>query len=146
MTNDKLTIFLESIRTDIINSMQASGKYATGSTAKQLTIVDNGENVQLQMPPYLQALETGRKPTGNDAVPADPPMIQRIQQWCQAKGITDKAAWAIKKSIDKKGYKGTQGIITEPLSDDNINLRLNPVMESIAEEISKELIGLLNLT
>jgi len=137
MSNDQLITFLDSIRTDIINSLQANGRSATGQTAKQLTIVNNGDNAQLQMPAYMQALETGRKPTGKDAPTADPPMIQRIQQWCQAKGIPDKAAWAIKKSIDKKGYKGTPGILTEPLGDDNIDLRLNPVLESMADEVSK---------
>jgi len=143
MNNDQLINLLELLKTDVINSMQANGRYATGQTAKQITVVEDGSNVQLQFPDYMQALETGRGPTSTDAVAGDPPMIQRIQQWCQAKGIPDKAAWAIKKSIDKKGYKGITGILTEPLGDDNINLRLNPVLDSIAEEISEELMGLI---
>jgi hypothetical protein len=135
--------FLELLKTDVINSMQANGKNATGQTAKQLTIVDNGWNVQLQLPSYMQLLETGRGPTSPDAVAGVPPMVQRIQQWCQAKGIPGKAAWAVKKSIDKKGFKGIPGILTGPLGDDNINLRLNQVIDSIALEISKGLIDLI---
>jgi len=144
MNNDQLIQLLELLKTDVINSMQAAGKDATGQTAQQLTIVDNGCNVQLQLPGYLQLLETGRGPASPDAVAGDLPMIQRIQQWCQAKGIPDKAAWAIKKSIDKKGFKGTPGLITEPLGNDNINLRLNAAMDDIASLIGEELIGLID--
>jgi len=140
MNNDQLIQFLELLKTDVINSMQANGKDATGQTAKQLTIVEDGANVQLQLPGYMQMLETGRGPTGLNAVAGDPPMIQRIQQWCQAKGIPDKAVWAIKRSIDKKGFKGIPGLLTEPLGEDNINTRLNPIMDSMTDDIIEELI------
>src|SRR5580704_6318558 len=137
MNNDQLIQFLELLKTDVINSMQANGKNATGQTAKQFIIAANGGNVQLQLPGYTQLLETGRGPTNSNAVAGNPPMIQRIQQWCQAKGIPDKAAWAIKKSIDKRGYKGKPGIMSEPLGDDNINQRLSPVLENLAHELSE---------
>jgi hypothetical protein len=143
MKNDQLIQLLELLKTDVINSMQANGKYTTGQTARQITIVENGNNVQLQFPDYTLALEMGRGPTSKNAVAGDPPMIQRIQQWCQAKGIPDKAAWAIKKSIDKKGYKGKPGILTEPLSNKNISLRLNPVLDDIASAIREGLLGLI---
>jgi hypothetical protein len=143
MNNDQLIQFLELLKTDVINSMQANGKNTTGQTAKQFIITGNGGNVQLQLPGYMQLLETGRGPTSPNAVAGDPPMIKRIQQWCQVKGIPGKAAWAIKKSIDKKGFKGIPGLLTEPLGDDNINFRLNQVMDGIAGEISEELLKLI---
>jgi hypothetical protein len=141
----ELVGFLELLKTDLINSLQAGGRDATGQTAKQLVIVEDGNTIKLQLPAYMQLLETGRQPTGKDAVEGDPPMIRRIQQWCQAKGIPDKAAWAIKKSIDKKGFKGTPGLLTGPLGDDNINLRLNPVMAAIADALINEVSGLIFL-
>ncbi len=140
--NNQMIQLLELLKTDVINSMQANGKYATGQTARQITIVENGNNIQLQFPDYMLALEMGRGTTSKNAVAGDPPMIQRIQQWCAAKGIPDKAAWAIKKSIDKKGYTRKAGILTEPLGNENINLRLNPVLENIASVIREELLGL----
>jgi hypothetical protein len=143
MNNDQLIQFLELLKTDVINSLQANGKNATGQTAKQFIVTEDGSNIQLQLPGYMQLLEIGRGPTGLNAVAGNPPMIQRIQQWCQAKGIPDKAAWAIKKSIDKKGFKGIPGLLSEPLGDDNINLRLNQVMDGIAGEISEELLKLI---
>src|ERR1700743_1559663 len=140
MTNDLLTTFLQSLKTDVINSMQANGKYATGQTVQQITIEGDGDSYQLNLPAYMQALESGRSPTSKNALPGSPPMIDRIKQWCQAKGISDKAAWAVKKSIDKNGYKGTPGILSEPLGDDNINLRLDQVAGPMADELINQLV------
>jgi hypothetical protein len=141
MNNNQLTFFLESIRSDLINSMQAKGSSANGQTISQMTITSEGDKAQLQIPGFLQTLETGRGPTSKNAAPGLPPMIRRIKQWCQAKGIPEKEAWAIKKVIDKKGFKGKPGILTEPLSDENIDRRLKPIMESMADR----LIGLIKL-
>lgn len=146
MKNDQLTIFLESLKIDIINSMQAKGKYATGQTAQQITVTGDDDNYQLSLPAYMQALEDGRSPTGKDAIKGNPPMIDRIRQWCQAKGIPDKAAWAIKKSIDQKGYPGTPGILSEPLSDDNINMRLDPAANALADAIAQQILASIGLT
>jgi len=139
MNNEPLTLLLENLKTDLINSLQANGSSATGQTAKQLVITNGGNSLQLALPGYMQLLETGRGPTSQGAIPGDPPMIIRIQQWCQAKGIPDKAAWAIKRAIDKKGYKGKPGIISGPLGDDNINRQLNPVVDGIAAALLEEL-------
>ena len=144
MDTDQLIQFLESLKTDIINSLQAAGSDATGQTAKSLTIIQDDDSCQLQIPDYMQLLETGRAPTSANPVAGDPPMIQRIQQWCQANGIPDKAAWAIKKSIDKRGYKGKPGILSEPLGDDNIDQRLSPVLENLADDLSELLLSLVD--
>jgi hypothetical protein len=141
MTNELLTTFLESLKADIIHSMQANGKYATGQTAQQITIDGDGDKAQMQLPAYLQALESGRSPTGKNAPSSSLPMIDRIKQWCQAKGIPDKAAWAIKKSIDKHGYKGVPGMLSDPLGEDNINLRLNQVIMPMADDVIKNVIN-----
>jgi len=145
MNTNQLTQLLESLKTDVINAMQAKGKYATGQTGAAITIVADSDTAQLQLPGYILELETGRGPTSKNAAPGNPPMIQRIQEWCRAKGLPDKAAWAIKKSIDKKGYKGTPGILTEPLGDDNINLRLAPILENIATETATQIANSLNI-
>jgi len=139
MNNDQLVRLLELLKTDIINSLQTNSKNATGQTAKQLTIIEDSGIVQLQAPSYMELLETGRRPTSPDAVAGNPPMIQRIQQWCRAKGIPEKAAWAIKKSIDKKGFRGIPGLLSEPLGDENINMRLKAVIDNIAASVSNEL-------
>jgi hypothetical protein len=72
-------------------------------------------------------------------------MIQRIQQWCREKGIPDKAAWAIKKKIDKVGYAGKPGTLSQPLGDENINNRLNQSAEQIADEILTQILNSINI-
>jgi len=145
MTNDALTNFLESLKTDVINSLQANGKMATGQTAQHIAVTSDDDSAQLQLPGYIQLLEMGRGPTGSSPIPGSPPMIDRIKAWCQAKGIPDNAAWAVKKSIDKKGFKGVPGILSEPLSDDNIALRLKPAAENIADAISQQIVDAIGL-
>ncbi|HVW14933.1 MAG TPA: hypothetical protein VHB54_13950 [Mucilaginibacter sp.] len=140
MTNDPINQFLEALKNDVIHSLQANGKLATGQTAQNITIADDGGGAHLQLPAHIRFLESGRGPTGANVAAGGPPMIERIKQWCAAKGIPDQAAWAIKKSIDKKGYPGIPGILSEPLGEANISLRLNPVTDAIAETIARQLL------
>jgi len=139
MNQPEITQFLESIKTDLINSLQAKNITNTQS----ITITGDDQTQQLQIPSYLQIVETGRKPTSKNAQPGNPPMIQRIQQWCRDKGIPDKAAWAIKKKIDKMGYPGKPGLLTDPLGDDNINAKLEQTLEQMADNISNQILNAL---
>ncbi|MGZ4001269.1 MAG: hypothetical protein ACXVIY_11595, partial [Mucilaginibacter sp.] len=139
MTNDALTNFLESLKTDVINSLQANGKMASGQTAQQITVINDGDHAELQLPAYIQLLETGRGPTSSSPIPGNPPMIDRIKAWCQAKGIPGNAAWAVKKSIDKKGYKGTPGVLSEPLGSDNINLRFTNITADLGDTMASRI-------
>lgn len=136
--DDIIIQFLEALKTDVIHSMQANGVDASGQTVKQLIITIDGGKIRLELPDYIQLLETGRGPTNKNAVAGNPPMLQRIQQWCREKGIPDKAAWAIKKAIDKKGFKGKPGILSKPLGDDNINFRLRNLLDSVATVLAEQ--------
>ncbi|MGZ3874927.1 MAG: hypothetical protein ACXVJD_18545 [Mucilaginibacter sp.] len=133
--NNQLTLFLEELKTDLIHSMQANGSAPGAQTLSQLNVVTEGDKAQLQIPGFIAALENGRGPTGKNVAPAVPPMIQRIKQWCIEKGIPEREAWAIKKTIDKQGVKGKPGILSEPLGEANISLRLQTVMESLANDL-----------
>ena len=141
MTIDPIIQFLEALKIDIIHSMQENGKYATGQSASKMTIIDENDSASLQIPAYLQALEYGRSPTSLNAQPGSPPMIDRIREWCLAKGIPDKAVWAVKKSIDKKGYKGTPGLLTGPLSNENLNLHLDQAIGQISDSIAQQIVN-----
>jgi hypothetical protein len=136
MNQPEITQFLESIKIDLINSLQTKNITNT----QNITITTNDQSQQLQIPSYLQIVETGRGPTSKNAQPGNPPMIQRIQQWCRDKGIPDKAAWAIKKKIDKMGYPGKPGLLIDPLSDDNISAKLEQTLEQMADNISNQIL------
>lgn len=139
MNHPEITQLLEILKTDLTNSLQTKNITNT----QNITITTNGETQQLQIPGYLQIVETGRKPTSKNAQPGTPPMIQRIQQWCREKGIPDKAAWAIKKKIDKVGFPGKPGLLTDPLGDENINAKLEQTLEQMANNISTQILNAL---
>lgn len=131
---------LTAIRTDVINSMQSTGRYATGETVAALEITTTESGGQLLAPWWIDALEKGRRPTSEGATPGDPPMIERIKAWCAAKGIDTKAAWAIKKSIDKYGYPGKPGVLTQPL--EQADKHIADAMDQIATNYQKEILDL----
>lgn len=139
-SGNDLQDILSSLKTDIINSLQAKGVGNLSKTATEITISTGTNKAQLQIPGYLHIVETGCGPTSKNPQRGNVPMIQRIQQWCRENGIPDKAAWAIKKSIDKHGFKGKPGLLSEPLSTENISLRLQPVMTNIANKLTTEIL------
>lgn len=143
-TDDILNEIAVALKTDIINSLQANGS-GSNQTMQQIVITKTDNGIQLQLPSYLLILEKGRGPTSKDPVPGNPPMIQRIQQWCREKGIDDKAAWAIKKKIDKVGYPAKPGTITGPLGDDNINSRLADPLTQLAEAITTQILNAITI-
>lgn len=134
---------LTNIRTDIINSLQANGRNATGETIAALEIALREDGGQLLAPWWIDALEKGRKPTSQGAQLGDPPMIERIKAWCTAKGIDTAAAWAIKKSIDKYGYPGKPGVLTQPL--ELADAHINEACEQIATNYQNEMLDLLKV-
>jgi len=144
MTNDHLTTLITTLKTDLINSLQSKG-ITSNQTIEQIKVINNGNQQQLQIPGYLQIVETGRGPTSSNPVPGNPPLIQRIQQWCREKGIPDKAVWAIKTKIDKVGYAGKPGTLSQPLGDDNVNNRLDQTTEQIAGDLLTQILNTINI-
>lgn len=142
--NQILTNLINTLKTDLINSLQSKG-ITSDQTISQIKTIDNGNQQQLQIPGYLQIVEKGRGPTSSNPVPGDPPMIQRIQQWCHEKGIPDKAAWAIKTKIDKVGYAAKPGTLSQPLGDANVSSRLDQSAGQIADEILTQILNTINI-
>ena len=132
---------LELLRADLLNTMQSAGKVPGSHTISEMVVTKTATGVQLQLPGFLPILETGRAPTSKNAPAGDPPMITRIRNWCREKGIPDNKAWAIKKTIDKNGFKGKPGLLSEPLSNENIALRITPFLDRLAMNISSQIIS-----
>lgn len=112
---------VEGLKGDLVTSLQNANRVASGDTINAIESRADETSAQLLGPQYLYALQDGRKPTSPDAPAGDPTLFQQIQKWCAAKGIDQKAAYPITKSIHENGYPGTPGIIDEPLSDENVD-------------------------
>lgn len=135
---------VDGLRLDLIASFALANRVATGNTESQLETTADDTSAQLTAPFWIYTLQDGRKPTKGNAAKGDPTLFEQIKAWCQAKGIDQKAAYPITKSIHENGYPGTPGIIDEPLSDDNVdrwlNKSLGPLAELFANQISENLV------
>jgi hypothetical protein len=92
----------------IRQNMAATGTNATGKSSQSLRyeIVQEGEKTILRVlgRQYFAVVETGRRPTPQYDKPSRE-FVAAIKEWAQAKGIEENAAYAIAKSIHKKGTK-----------------------------------------
>jgi hypothetical protein len=142
--NDILVEFTEAVKVNVINSMQAKGRMATGQTANAIASVKTPDGAQLQAPEYIEALEKGRAPTRPGAPKADPPLVDRIEAWLTAKGL-DYNKYAVTKSIHKNGYPGKPGVLTEPLSEENVGNLLDQKLGKLADIVATNLLNDLNI-
>lgn len=149
---DILQELINDIENDVIHSMQLFGRVATGKTIGQFETQVTDNKAELITPLSIDALELGRSPTSPNAPAGDPTVYEAIVEWAQAKGIPqfdtdDKGkqvnVWrAITASIHKKGFKATPGVLSEPLSEDNMNNRTKPAFEKIAAIQGQEIADL----
>jgi hypothetical protein len=109
-----------------------SSKSATGKTVQSLQYQvrreGNKDILTVTGRPYIMALETGRKATPQYTKPSFA-FVQNIREWLSAKGSDQGLAYAIAKSIHKKGTVGTHGIISNPV---------NHAVEQIKQETVKQ--------
>ncbi len=137
---EQLLAVVNQLKADVIASMQQHDRYVTGRTAEALEVTDIGENAAaLWAPLYIDALEKGRGPTGTGVTKSDPDLYERIKEWCAAKGIDKRAAWPITQKIHREGYAGKPGVLTEPLSDENLNKRMQEGLGTLAFLYAHEL-------
>lgn len=129
----------ERLKFDVIHSMQSNGRYATGKTIAGLETSTTDSKSLLLGPDYIDILESGRQPTRKGAPASEPNLLSRIKEWCAAKGIDERAAWPITQKIHREGYEGKPGVLTEPLSGENVNRRVNEVMEQLAQLVQTEI-------
>jgi hypothetical protein len=109
---------------------------ATGKTSASLnfTVKREGTKEILTVTgrAFIMSLETGRKPTPQYTKPSKD-FVQNIREWLAAKGEDTSPAYAIAKSIHKKGSKGTPAIITGPV--DGI---VDQIQKDIADQFAKQ--------
>jgi hypothetical protein len=135
LLTDLLAVFIGDVKERVIQSMRDHDRVATGQTIDSFTTVVTPLGATIYAPQYVVALEKGRGPYkggGQGSVA----MIDSIKQWCIARGIDEKFAYAIKKKIDAEGYKGRAGVLTDVLSEDHISEPLNALTASITQSLT----------
>lgn len=135
MTVDVISI-LNKYGTDVVTQIKANlastGTNATGKTSASLRfeVIQQGEKAILKVfgRPFIATVETGRKATPEYTKPSAS-FVQSIREWAAARGIDQGAAYAIAKSIHKKG--------TPPTGKQIIS---NVVNQSLTDRISKDIL------
>lgn len=158
MSDSLLTNLGNAIKTALVTSQKERDAVATGRTIRDTEVITEGNTrVYIVGPAHLLALERGRKPTS-----ATGPYQQygynglsfkdNLRLWMEARKIDEgkippggygPILWAIYTKINQKGYEARRGIITDPLSDDNLNKlmdeHLGPLAGIYATEVLNEL-------
>ena len=125
MPKDKLQIALKIFGKEYVEAigaiLKSADKIASGDLIRSLktrifkTGFGTSYTLKVIAATYLKYVESGRRPNST------PPPVAPIKKWTKQKGIPEGAAYAIAKSIGKKGIK--------PL--DVIDAAFNDVQKSI---------------
>lgn len=131
-----LTKFGQSTVDRIKDNLSSTGTNASGRTSSSVkfSVSENGTIATLQITgrPYIMAVETGIKPYPQYDKPSRS-FVEQIKNWLQTRGGDMGAAYAIARSIHKKGTKlwkagGRKDIIS------------NVVNKSLVDQISMEVL------
>ena len=129
---------------ELINNIRANlgstGTNATLQTSQSLRIEVSTEGAKIKLKlfgrPFFNTVETGRKPTPGKKPSRD--MIRNISIWAEARGIDERAVWAIANKIQASGTKlwqeGGRTDIIEPALDTFINNVSQKLLDSAADD------------
>ena len=126
---------------DIRANMGQAGMNATLKTANSLRIETKQEGSKVKMTlfgrPFFMTVQTGRRPTPDKKPSRD--MISNITEWVEARGLDEKAVWAIATNIQKKGTKlwqeGGRTDIVDPAVDEFVNQTATDLLDMASENL-----------
>jgi hypothetical protein len=121
------------LKDGLTDSLKGANKVASGKTIDSIEAVSTDHDAQLLASPYIYALQDGRKPTSPNAAKGDPTLFELIKEWCVEKGIDPKLAYPITKHIHEFGYPGIEGVIDEPLSEENVDKAMQKALGDIGD-------------
>jgi hypothetical protein len=127
-----LSGFGEGVVNDIRRNMASTGTDASGESSRSLRyeVIEDGFKATLRVlaKPFFMVVETGRKATPEYKPSID--FVNRIKSWLSSRGKDQGPAYAIARTIHKKGTKLWQaGGRTDIVS--------NVVNETLVDQIAK---------
>ena len=143
----KAQIFLEQLKTDLIQNYDATGRRASGNYAESLEYFINYSlnhlNIKMVGAKQAMFMENGRQPNQNQ----DEESIRRfvnwagstfLKKWVQDKGLSI-SPYAVAYKIARQGYKGNQ-VVSSVITEKRINDFVNSLGELIQQNIKSEVI------
>lgn len=119
------------------NTPKVTGKTAN-SVGYEVRALRDEATLTITAKPFFKVVETGRGPTRADYQKGERPLIEAIKEWVKAKGMEEGLAYAITKSIHKKGTKlyqegGRQDVFSNVLSERAIQKMEKSLYDLLAE-------------
>jgi hypothetical protein len=112
-----LTNELNVLKKDIQSSLRSNDRVASGKTSNSLRVeVKEGQGVTtgfLYGSEVLDILEEGRSSTKNAS--SSRTWEKELRDWMRIRGIEQDAFYPIWRKINREGYKGTPGLISNPI-------------------------------
>lgn len=125
--------------------MATHDRVATGKTIKQILVITEGANrMYIVGPARLLALEKGRKPTSQTGPYQQAEGFsfkQNLYLWMMARNIDKKFFYPIYRKINRDGYKGTPGVLADPLSEENINKAMDESLGALADLYTQQVLN-----
>jgi len=146
MTNDSMAALLSyfnTVREQIIAIATEKGMSATGKTLASLEVIPTEKGYELHAANSIYFMEHGRGPTHSGAAEGNPNLVEIIEDWLEAKGLSLNP-YAVANTIHKKGTKlyragGNSGVLSIPLNLATLDQVFNEIsaywMEMATSEI-----------
>jgi hypothetical protein len=127
--DDALQKIGDKIVTDAKANLEKHNKIATGKLRDTIKAVVNNSELSFKMTNYAYYVDKGRK-KGKFAPP------QAIRDWCKVKGIDQRLAYVINRSIMENGIKPTF-FFSEPFNKNmqNIDDMIDNYMDDLFDAI-----------
>lgn len=133
--------FLETMKAGLIDYMDLENRNATGASKASLQVVNiTGSTGQLVGAQYIEYVFKGR-------APGKLPPLNKIIDWCNAKGIPRGVAWVIAKNIAESGTKlwqSKRNIFDEIISEEKVDAFVNSIANIYTARLKTEISTLFN--
>lgn len=126
----------------LTQQIKANTPKVTGKTAEsvgyEVRATASESTLMITAKPFFRVVETGRGPTRPDYQRGEKTLVEAIKEWLSAKGLEQGLAYAIAKSIHKKGTKlyqqgGRKDVFSNVITDKVIANMERQLLDAIAE-------------
>lgn len=142
-TLDKIATEIENeIRANLVAYNRNASGNASRSLRHEITPTNLGQKVTIYGASYLYQLEYGRGATKSGG--GQKFTVQMIADWIVAKGLSydiplQSLAYLIWRKINRVGYEGSKGVITDAINPQKISTYLKQVGGEVTKTLVKDL-------
>ncbi len=138
----------------IKRNLSSTGTDASGKSSRSLRfeVINKGDRATLRVlaKPFFMVVETGRKATPQYSQPSQD-FVSAIRQWLAAKSGNQGAAFAIARSIHRRGTElwqsgGRKDIVSNVVNDNLIDRISKDVLKSFANQYMVSVVNTFNGT